>query len=77
MVESVSVEVTGGGDTPVSPYRVRLTPPDNCRLLRRPCTCSQAGRWHETPLYQRADTVPGHVIAGPAIIAEANATTVS
>jgi 5-oxoprolinase (ATP-hydrolysing) len=34
------------------------------------------GRWHEAPLYRREDLGPGQRIAGPAIIAEANATTV-
>jgi 5-oxoprolinase (ATP-hydrolysing) len=34
------------------------------------------GAWHDTPLYVRADTRPGDRIDGPAVIAEANATTV-
>jgi 5-oxoprolinase (ATP-hydrolysing) len=34
------------------------------------------GRWHETPLYRRESLSPGHRVPGPAIIAEANATTV-
>jgi 5-oxoprolinase (ATP-hydrolysing) len=34
------------------------------------------GRWHDTPLYRRADLRPGCSIDGPAIIAEANATTI-
>jgi len=34
------------------------------------------GRWHEAPLYRREDLGPGRRIEGPAIIAEANATTV-
>jgi 5-oxoprolinase (ATP-hydrolysing) len=35
-----------------------------------------AGQWHEAPLYRREELAAGQVIAGPAIIAEANATTV-
>jgi 5-oxoprolinase (ATP-hydrolysing) len=34
------------------------------------------GKWHETPLFRRESLSPGHRIPGPAIIAEANATTV-
>jgi 5-oxoprolinase (ATP-hydrolysing) len=34
------------------------------------------GEWHETPLFRRDATRPGDVMTGPAIIAEANATTV-
>ncbi|MDE0914156.1 MAG: hydantoinase/oxoprolinase family protein [Planctomycetota bacterium] len=33
------------------------------------------GRWHRTPLYQRSDLSPGHVISGPALIQEYSATT--
>ncbi|MEN3277474.1 MAG: hypothetical protein V7631_3264, partial [Massilia sp.] len=35
-----------------------------------------AGVWRSTPLYRRADIQPGDLIAGPAIVAEENATTV-
>src|SRR5690606_7999462 len=35
-----------------------------------------AGGWRDVPLYQRDDLRPGAVIEGPAIVAEANATTV-
>jgi 5-oxoprolinase (ATP-hydrolysing) len=34
------------------------------------------GKWAEVPLYQRQDLRPGDTVDGPAIIAEANATTV-
>src|SRR4029079_7886030 len=34
------------------------------------------GRWHDTPVYRREDLAPGQRVDGPAIIAEANATTV-
>ena len=35
-----------------------------------------AGRWHETPVYRRQDLRAGFCCDGPAIISEANATTV-
>jgi 5-oxoprolinase (ATP-hydrolysing) len=34
------------------------------------------GEWKDTPLYRREALGPGHTVTGPAIIAEANATTV-
>jgi 5-oxoprolinase (ATP-hydrolysing) len=34
------------------------------------------GAWHDTALVVREDLRPGDVVAGPAIIAEQNATTV-
>jgi len=34
------------------------------------------GRWHDTPLYRREALAAGQAIDGPAIVAEANATTV-
>jgi 5-oxoprolinase (ATP-hydrolysing) len=34
------------------------------------------GTWHDTPLYRREALAPGQAVDGPAIIAEANATTV-
>jgi 5-oxoprolinase (ATP-hydrolysing) len=34
------------------------------------------GRWHEAPLFRREALAPGQAIDGPAIVAEANATTV-
>ncbi len=35
-----------------------------------------AGSWRQAPLHQRERLRPGHVVTGPAIVAEANATTV-
>jgi 5-oxoprolinase (ATP-hydrolysing) len=34
------------------------------------------GQWHQTPLYRRENLAPGQILSGPAIIVEANATTV-
>ena len=75
VVDAVSVEAVGGGDAaedakPVFPPRSGgLAPAARVRAFF-------AGAWHETPLYVRADTRPGDAIDGPAILAEANATTV-
>lgn len=72
---TVVVEATGtaGGHAPQ--YTVAdtdgapPTPVDHVRTYG-------AGRWQETPLYQRDDLSAGDVVAGPAVIAEADATTV-
>ncbi|MDH5500603.1 MAG: hydantoinase B/oxoprolinase family protein, partial [Gammaproteobacteria bacterium] len=34
------------------------------------------GQWHEVPIYERSQLAPGAIIGGPAIVAEANGTTV-
>ena len=53
----------------------RCTRRARCRGARR-CACTPAAQWHEAALVVREDLRPGDVIAGPAIIAEKNATTV-
>jgi 5-oxoprolinase (ATP-hydrolysing) len=74
VVEAVSVEAIGGGEAAdeavvqPAPRTGPLTPAATVR-------CYFEGRWHDTPLIVRADTRPGDAIDGPAIIAEANATT--
>jgi 5-oxoprolinase (ATP-hydrolysing) len=75
IVEAVSVEAVGASDAPPETVPVQaprlggLTPAAVVPMFA-------AGGWCDTPLYQRADTRIGDVIDGPAIIAEANATTV-
>ncbi len=75
VVEAVSVEAIGAGHTAeeaqagVAPRAGALQPAARVRAYFD-------DRWHDTPLYVRADTRPGDAIDGPAIIAEANATTV-
>ena len=74
IVEAISVEALSSGftDRPASAVGSRST-------LRAPETSVRmfsGGRWHETPLYKRDRLSPGMTVDGPAIIAEANATTV-
>ena len=76
IVETISVEARGGGDA-TSEAWVAERPPRSGDL--RAAATVQAyfdGRWNATPLFRRDDTRPGDRIDGPAIIAEANATTV-
>ncbi len=74
VIEAVSVEAVGAGDAPAEPRYTAL--PD----LPAPATTFtrmfSGGQWWDTALVVREQARPGHVIAGPAIIAEKNATTV-
>jgi 5-oxoprolinase (ATP-hydrolysing) len=46
-----------------------LTPADRVALYAE-------GRWHDAPLHRREELRPGDAVTGPAIVAEADATTV-
>jgi 5-oxoprolinase (ATP-hydrolysing) len=75
MVEAVSVEMIGVGDVPteVTPAaRSRGGPPQAAASV----DMHTGGRSHRTPVFRRGALQPGDTIRGPAIIAEANATTV-
>jgi 5-oxoprolinase (ATP-hydrolysing) len=72
--EAVSVELTGASEpvTEDRPPRRSTAGPSAERLVR----VFTAGAWAEVGLYRRKGLCPGDVVTGPAIIAEANATTV-
>ncbi|MBV7486269.1 hydantoinase B/oxoprolinase family protein [Bordetella sp. BOR01] len=74
VVETISVEATGGGEpaTEAPVERSRAGAPPARQLVKM----YGQGAWRDTPLYVRFDLVPGDVLAGPAIISEANQTTV-
>lgn len=74
VVEAVSVEAVAPGDAPSETRHTALA-------AGRPAIAAtvpmfSAGRWWDAALVVREQTAPGHVIDGPAIIAERNATTV-
>ncbi len=74
VVEAVSVEALLAGDaadeTPQQLHPPRVVPRrDTVRVFGD-------GAWHDAALVVREDLRPGDVIAGPAIVAESNATTV-
>lgn len=74
IVEAVSVEAIGEGDAPAEPrHAVNDSGPAPATATVR---LFSGGRWWDATLVVRENTRPGHVIAGPAIIAEKNATTV-
>ncbi len=74
IVEAVSVEAVAAGDAPTEPVHAvgASGPPPTAATVR----LFSGGRWWDAALVVREHTRPGHVIAGPAIIAEKNATTV-
>ncbi len=79
VVEAVSVEAVVAGDAPQEPvhalHPAREVPRrDTVRMYTGGADGLAA--WHDAALIVRADMRPGDVVAGPAIIAEKNATTV-
>ncbi|WP_395685666.1 hydantoinase B/oxoprolinase family protein [Caenimonas koreensis] len=74
MVEAVSVEAVVSGDAPAEPrhevHPARAVP------RRETVRMYSGGQWHDAALVVREDLRAGDIIAGPAIIAEKNATTV-
>ena len=74
IVEAVSVEaIAQGGFVQEKPSasnaRAAAAAAETVRMFT-------GGEWHDAPLYRREDLGPGIEVEGPAIIAEANATTV-
>ena len=75
VVEAVSIEAAGSGERIAEEF-ARLPPrpgPPQPALRAR---MFSGGAAHEAPVYRREMLRPGDAIAGPAIIAETNATTV-
>ena len=74
VVEAVSVEAVVAGDAPAEPRHAVHPARDVPR--RETVRMFTEGQWLDAALVVREDLRPGDVIAGPAIIAEKNATTV-
>jgi len=74
IVEAVSVEAIVAGDAPAEP-RLALQPAREVPR-RETVRMYSGGAWHDAALVVREDARPGDAIAGPAIIAEKNATTI-
>jgi 5-oxoprolinase (ATP-hydrolysing) len=75
IVEAVSVEAVGGADAfaePAPDFAPRIGPPQPADTV----DVFTGGRRHRTSVFRREALRPGDRIDGPAIIAEANATTV-
>ena len=74
VIEAVSVEAVAKGDAPLEPRHAMNASREVPR--RDTVRMYSGGQWHQAALVVREDLRPGDVIAGPAIIAEKNATTV-
>jgi 5-oxoprolinase (ATP-hydrolysing) len=74
IAEAISVEAVLAGDAPDEP--LLALKPQRTVPRRETVRFYSADRWHEAALVVREDMRPGDVVAGPAIIAEKNATTV-
>ena len=74
VVEAVSVEAVGSGISEAD--AAEALPSTRHPAVAATVKMYSDGQWHGVPLYMRSALAPGHVIAGPAIIAETNATTV-
>src|SRR5262245_11619301 len=72
VAEAVSVEAIAAGES-IAEQRAAQKPAG--KPAETVCIFT-GGRWHAAPLYRREELAPGQRIDGPAIIAEANATTV-
>lgn len=74
VVEAVSVDANLSGDAPEEVRRVA----HECREapLRETVKLYSGGSWHDASLVVRDDMTPGDFVAGPAVIAEKNSTTV-
>lgn len=79
VAEAVSVEAVVAGDAPQEPvhalHPAREVPRQGTVRMYTGGTDGLAA-WHDAALIVRGDMRPGDVVAGPAIIAEKNATTV-
>ena len=75
IVEAISVEAIGKSDAPEE--RAVAQPPRAGSLhAAETVRMFSGGHWHDTGLFRRTDMRIGDRIGGPAIIAEANATTI-
>ena len=74
VVEAVSVEAVVAGDNPAELPREMFAPREVPR--RDTVRMYSGGQWHAAALVVREDMRCGDVLAGPAVIAEKNATTV-
>ena len=75
VIEAVSVEAIGKGEA-VTESMGEQASRSAALSAKATARMYSGGAWNATPLYARDEMRPGDVIGGPAIIAEANATTV-
>ena len=76
IVEAVSVEATGLTDAPDLSHLVESQGMASSQAPLHTVRLYRDGAWRDAPLYERERMTSGDTVTGPAIIAEANATTV-
>ena len=74
----VNVRVTARGvrPKPALPQANPAVSPDPRAALVGDERMRAGGQWHITPVYERAMLRPGHVLSGPALVVQEDATTV-
>jgi 5-oxoprolinase (ATP-hydrolysing) len=75
VIEAAAVEAIGATTTAEEAVP-SFAPRDGALAPLKTSPVSMAGGWHAAPVFTREDLRPGDAIAGPAVIAEKNATTV-
>ncbi len=75
IVEAVSVEALASGESEAKAFRP-FSKDGKGAIEETRVRMFTGGRWHDTPLYRREKLGTGDQVSGPAIIVEANATTV-
>ncbi|HAK90732.1 MAG TPA: 5-oxoprolinase [Massilia timonae] len=75
IVEAVSVEAIGQSDAPPEQPASAMTS-DAAPAPQETVRMYSGAQWHDTGIHARRTLQPGHVVRGPAIIAEDNATTI-
>ena len=75
MVEAVSVEAIGQSDAP-DEARAGTLAQEAAPAPQETVRMYSGGSWRDTAIHPRRQLQPGHVVHGPAIVAEDNATTV-
>ena len=82
VIEAISVEAVGGAETAIGMETSSAHPQERVGVRENPLIPTEIVKmfsgetWHDTALYARDNLLAGDTIHGPAIIAEANATTV-
>jgi 5-oxoprolinase (ATP-hydrolysing) len=75
VLEALAVEALGRSDAPAE-LRLETAARSAAPAARETAPMFADGRWRDTAIHRRADLGPGDLVDGPAIVAEANATTV-
>ncbi|MEI8394415.1 MAG: hydantoinase B/oxoprolinase family protein [Rhodospirillaceae bacterium] len=76
VVEAVSVEAVGHAVVPDEPEMTGVRPGTSLPRRLASVNATMGGRKYQVPVFERETLVPGNRLMGPAIVRDANATTV-